>query len=222
MILVLARRRRPCDDRLLHMATRTHASRRACAAVAAALALLPAGCGGSDEDDAPDANSPQAAIERKIAAVQADVKARPEDPEPLAELAKAHFQAATLESIPTGGYTDEGRKQLRLAALAWERHLAKNPDPPDIGVAQLMAAAYGPGALQEPKNAVRAQRIITENADPPSASMFAQLAQMAHLAGDGATAARAADRALELTPEDERERLREALRFAAERARSQP
>lgn len=222
MILALARRRRPCDDRSLHITTRTHASRRACAAVAAGAALLLAGCGGSDEDDKPDANSPQAAIERKIAAVQADVKARPADPAPLAALAKAHFQAATLESIPTGGYTDEGKKQLRLAALAWERYLAKNPDPPDVGVAQLMAAAFGPGALQEPKNAVRAQRIITENADPPSAAMFAQLAQMAYLAGDSATAARAADRALELTPKGERKRLREALRSAADQARSQP
>ena len=204
------------------MASRTHASRRVLAAVAAGAALLLTGCGGSDEDDKPDADSPQGSIERKIAAVQADVKAKPADPEPLAALAKAHFQAATLESIPTGGYTDEGKKQLRLAALAWERYLAKKPDRPDIGVAQLMAAAFGPGALHEPKNAVRAQRIITENADPPSASMFAQLAQMAYLAGDRSTAARAADRALELTPERERERLRDALRAAVEQARSQP
>ena len=204
------------------MTTRTHASRRACAAVAAGAALLLAGCGGSDDDDAPDRGSPQAAIERKIAAVQADVKANPADAEPLAALAKAHFQAATLESIPTGGYTDEGKKQLRLAALAWQRHLAKNPDPPDIGVAQLMTAVFGPGALQEPGNAVRAQRIIAENSDPPSASMFAQLAQMAYLAGDSATAARAAERALQLTPKGERERLREALRAVAGQDREQP
>lgn len=197
-----------------------HASRRALVAVAAGVAML-AGCGGSD-DDRPDPNSPQGAIERRIEAVQATVKARPADPEPLAELAKAHFQAATLESIPTGGYTDDGKQQLRRAAQAWQRYLAKDPAEPDVGVAQLMAAVYGPGALEQPKNAVRAQRIIAENADPPSASMFVQLAQTAYLAGERATARRAADRALELTPRGERARLRAVLRAAAAQSRAQP
>lgn len=204
------------------MATRVHASRRALAAAAAGVVIVLTGCGGSDEDDKPERTGPQAAMQRKIASLQADVKAKPADPAPLAALAKAHFQAATLESIPTGGYNDEGKKQLRRAALAWQRYLARKPDPPDVGVAQLMAAAFGPGALEEPKNAVRAQRIITENADPPSASMFAQLAQMAYLANDTTTADRAADRALELAPKAERRRLRDALAAASQQARAQP
>lgn len=204
------------------MTARTHASRRALAAGAAGVALLLAGCGGSDDEQEPGPDSPQGAIERRIDAIESDLKARPADPEPLAELAKAHFQAATLESIPTGGYTDDGKRQLRLAAQAWQRYLATDPADPDVGVAQLMAAVYGPGALEQPRNAVRAQRLITENADPPSSSMFAQLAQMAYLAGDRATADRAAERALELAPKAERTRLRAALRAAAQQARAQP
>lgn len=193
------------------MGPRTHTSRRAAAAVAA-IAILLAGCGSSDS--APDPNSPEAAVESKIEAAQADVKAAPTDPAPLAALTKAHFQAANLESIPTGGYTDEGEKELRLAAQAWERYLALDPEPPDSGVAQMMAAAYRPGALDEPKSALHAQRILAESADPPSAPMFLQLAQMAYGAGDESTGDKAADRAIALTPKDERSAVREALKSA--------
>lgn len=194
------------------MGARTHASRRACATVVA-IAVLLAGCGdSSDSASPPAANSAQAAVEKKIASAQADANAAPTTPEPLAELAKAHFQAANLQSIPTGGYKDEGRKQLRLAALAWERYLALDPEPPDTGVAQLMAATYGPGGLDEPAKALRAQQILAENSEPPTAATYAQLARAAYRAGDDATGDDAAQRAVELAPKRDRARLRAEMR----------
>lgn len=189
-----------------------HPSRRALAAGAAAAIAL-TGCG-SSPDDKPDANSPAAGLERKIDAVRAEVKAAPRDPEPLAELAKAYFQSAGLKTSSTGAYSDEGKDDLRRATRAWERYVALNPEPLDTGVAQLIAAAYGPGSLEDPEKAVELQQLVATRTRPPDASLFAQLAQMAFYAGDTLTAQRAAARAVELTPKADRAAMRETLATA--------
>jgi hypothetical protein len=194
------------------MAMRTHAARRALV-TAAALAGLLAGCG---SEPAPDPDSPQAAVQRKIESAQADAKTAPADPRPLAALAKAHFQAAGLETVSAGGYNDKGKAHLRDAAQAWERYLAMEPRRPDTGVARLMAATYGPGALDEPKKALRAQQVLTTNTHPPNATLFAQLAQMAYYAGDARTGDLAVDRAVALTPKAGRSAIRDALATARE------
>ena len=203
------------------MATGRHRSRRALAA-ALALVVVLAGCGGSSsDDDTGDLNSPEAGLELKIEAAQKEAKADPTDPEPLAELAKAHFQAAGLKTNSTGEYSDEGKAELRRATKAWDRYVALDPKPLDTGVAQLIAAAYGPGSLDEPKQAVEVQQVLTENSRPPRASQYAQLAQMAYYAGEVRTARRAADRALELSPKRARKALRKRLASARQLAPAQ-
>jgi tetratricopeptide (TPR) repeat protein len=193
------------------MGTSRHASRRALATVAV-IAIALAGCGSSD--DKSDQSGATASLERKIDAAQTKAKATPTDPRPFAELAKLHFQAAGLKTGSTGKYSDDGKQELREATQAWGRYVALDPDPLDTSVAQLIAAAYGPGSLDEPKKAVAVQQVLAERTRPPDAELYAQLAQKAYYAGDTQTAESAAQRAIELTPKSRRATLRETLKAA--------
>jgi hypothetical protein len=203
------------------MGTGTHTTRRALA-IAAAIALLFAGCGGSDDSN--DLNTPESAVQRKIETAQAEVKAAPDKPEPQAALAKAYFQSAGVKTNSTGEYSDAGKDDLRRATQAWARYLSLDPDPLDTGVAQLIAAAYGPGSLDEPKKAVEVQQVLAENITPPRASQYAQLAQMAYSAGEVDIGDKARDRTLELLPKRARAAMRKRLSSARQiaPAQSQP
>jgi len=209
----LARHRESCNDPVWGMGTGRHASRRA---LAAAIAIALTGCGSSD--DQPDPGSPAASLESRIDIARAKAKTAPTDPEPFAELAKLHFQAAGLKTGSTGEYSDDGKDELRAATRAWERYVALDPDPPDTGVAQLMAAAYGPGSLDEPRKAVAVQQILAEHTRPPNAALYAQLAQKAYYAGDTQTAESAARRAIQLTPKSRRAAVGETLQTARSKA----
>ena len=211
----LARVRTPCEDPPWGMGTGRHASRRALATVIA-IAIALVGCGSSD--DKSDQSGPAASLEHKIDAAQAKTKATPTDPKPFAELAKLHFQAAGLKTSSTGVYSDEGKDELREATQAWERYVALDPSSLDTGVAQLMAAAYGPGSLEQPKKAVAVQQVLAERTRPPDPALYAQLAQKAYYAGDTQTAERAARRAVELTPRSRRAAVRETLQTARSQA----
>jgi hypothetical protein len=194
------------------MGTGTHASRRT-VAIAAAIVLVLAGCGGSSDSE--DLNTPESAVQRNIESAQAEVKAAPNKPQPQAALAKAYFQSAGVKVNSTGQYSDAGKDDLRRATMAWDRYLTLDPDPLDTGVAQLIAAAYGPGSLDEPKNAVQLQRVLANNTSPPRASQYVQLALMAYSASDLPLGDRAAKRALELLPK--RARAANRKRFASAR-----
>jgi hypothetical protein len=219
----LARDHEPCKDPPRGMGTGRHASRRAIAtavAIAIAIALALAGCGSSD--DKSDPTGPAASLESKIDIAQAKAKATPTDPRPFAELAKLHFQSAGLKTGSTGKYSDAGKDELREATQAWQRYVALDPRPLDTSVAQLIAAAYGPGSLDEPKEAVAVQQVLAEHTRPPNAALYAQLAQKAYYAGDTQTAENAARRAIELTPKAKRAAMRETLQAARSAAPRQP
>ena len=200
------------------MGTGTHTTRRA-VAIAAAIALLFAGCGGSDDSN--DLNTPESAVRRSIETAQAEVKAAPDKPEPQAALAKAYFQSAGVKTNSKGEYSDAGKDDLRRATKAWDRYLALDPDPLDTGVAQLIAAAYGPGSLDNPKKAVEVQQVLAENISPPRASQYAQLAQMAYSAGEVDIGDRARKRTLELLPKRARAAMRKRLKSARQIAPAQ-
>ena len=104
----------------------------------------------------------------------------------------------------TNSYSAAGRAELRQAASAWERYLATDPDRADDRVASLMVQAYS--ALNEPAKAAQAQEIIT--VVRPSAATFSQLAVYAYAAKQTRLGDLSRQRALELTPRDQREALR--------------
>jgi tetratricopeptide (TPR) repeat protein len=184
-------------------------------ATAVVLAIALSGCGGDDEREANPAA--ERSLESRIKAAEKQAKARPDDPKPLAALATAHFQQAGLKTSSIGAYTDEGKDDLSEATKVWDRYLALNPEPLDTDLAQMIAAAYGPGSLDLPKKAVDVQQLLTQNTPgPPRASQYAQLAQKAYYAGEIGTAKAAADRAIELSPERARKAMRRLLKTASQ------
>jgi hypothetical protein len=111
-------------------------------------------------------------------------RANPEDPRAQAAVARARYQlASTADGFDqqTRQFTPEGKRQLGLAAAAWERYLALEPEKLDDSVATLMVNAYGQTALNEPEKAVQAYEIVAEAR--PSDTTFANLAILAYQAG---------------------------------------
>jgi len=151
-------------------------------------------------------------IDKRIKSAIAQTKARPRDPAPWAALAALRYQRAGIDELTTAGtYTDAGLKRLQLAGAAWQRHLALHPKQPSVRTAKFMVQAYDATALNDLPKAVQAKQIITAAANPPSANLFAQLAQLAYKANDIRTGDLAADRAVQLTPAAQRKQLQGAL-----------
>jgi hypothetical protein len=156
--------------------------------------------------------SATAGIDKRIARVITATKARPRDPAPWAQLASLRFQRAGIDEVTADGrYTDSGLRRLRLASQAWERHLALDPEQPDVRAAKFMVQAYGETALNQLPKAVRAMQVVTAAEKPPSSNLYAQLASLAYRAKDTRTAELAGDKAVSLAPKSQRKALRTAL-----------
>ena len=151
-------------------------------------------------------------IDKRIDAQLAKTRANPKDADAWAQLAIARFQRANVDGIlQDGTYTDDGKRRLGLAAAAWERHLALEPEQPNVRAANLMVQAYGPSGLNELKKAVQAKQIVTDAERPPSSNLYAQLAVLAYQAGETRTGDLASVRAVDLAPKEDRKALRRQL-----------
>ncbi|MBW3607584.1 MAG: hypothetical protein KY463_04390 [Actinobacteria bacterium] len=161
-------------------------------------------------DDANQGGSATEAIDKRVDAQLAKVRANPRDADAWAQLAIARFQRAGVDGITQEGtYTDDGKRRLALATAAWERHLALEPEQPNLRAANLMVQAYQ--AIDELPKAVRAKQLVTAAEDPPSSNSYQQLAALAYQAGDNRVGDLAATRAIDLAPADQRKDLRTAL-----------
>ena len=151
-------------------------------------------------------------IDKRIDAQLAKTRADPRDADAWAQLAIARFQRANIDGIlQDGTYTDDGKRRLGLAAAAWERHLALEPEQPNVRAANLMVQAYGANGVNELRKAVQAKQIVTEAEKPPSSNLYAQLAVLAYQAGETRTGDLAATRAVDLAPKEDRKELRSTL-----------
>jgi hypothetical protein len=157
--------------------------------------------GGSDALDA---------VNKRIDAQLARVKADPKDADAFAQLAILRFQRAGVDGIAQdGSYTEDGKRRLGLAADAWEKHLALDPKQPNLRAATLMVQAYQ--GLGDLKKAVRAKQIVTAAEKHPTSNQFQQLAALAYQAGDNRVGDLAATRAVDLAEPADRKELRTAL-----------
>jgi hypothetical protein len=163
------------------------------------------------------------AIDKRVDSMVARTRAHPKDAAAWAQLAIVRFQRAGIDGVAQDGtYTADGKKRLRLAATAWEHHLALDPKQASVRAANLMVLAYGQSALNELEKAVRAKQIVTAAERPPSANLYAQLAQLAYQARDTRVGDLAATRALDLTPKADRKPLKTALDALKKAAAAQP
>jgi tetratricopeptide (TPR) repeat protein len=146
----------------------------------------------------------------RVQQAERQTRANPQDAAAWAALARARFQLAGVgDNFDTArnGYTASGRVQLQAADKAWQRHLALDPKRPDDRVATIMVQVYS--ALGDPAKAVQAQEVVTEAR--PKSTTFAQLAVYAYAAGQTRKGDLARDKALELTPKDQRATLKSQL-----------
>jgi hypothetical protein len=147
------------------------------------------------------------AIEKRIERNEQTLRRRPNDKAALQELVRDNYALAGTQT-PSGatGYPQEARDELRAADRYWQRYLEAEKGDPDSGVARFAVQLYGPTALNKPKEAAEAARIVAA-ADNDAAS-YLQLVQYAALARDTRTAKLAAQKAVDLAPKDQKKAVR--------------
>src|SRR4051795_7890897 len=145
-------------------------------------------------------------FEKRVAALEKKVKLNPKDAAAWAALAKYRAQEASVAGEnydqTTSTFTKKGLVKLKLSAAAWERYLALNPPKPDAGVANFMVQAYT--ALNDADHAVGAMEIVAEGR-PKQYALWAQLAQLAYVAGQSRKGDLSAAKAVALAPNDQKE-----------------
>src|SRR5215218_5324515 len=124
----------------------------------------------------------------------------------LKELVRDYYQLATSQTSSSAtGFPDSAKDELAQAGTYWQRYV-KVAKTPDSSLARVAVQIFDPTALNKPKNAELAARIIaqTDN-DAPS---YLALVQYATLAGDKRTADLAAIKAVDLAPKDQRKQVK--------------
>jgi tetratricopeptide (TPR) repeat protein len=162
-------------------------------------------------------------VQQRLEDAERRVRADRQDPAAWAALADVRFQIANNGEgyNPTvGAYTDEGKAQLQQARRAWEQHLALT-DKPDTDLANKMALALGQAGLQDYDAAVAALEVVIDADEEPSAARYAQLAILAEQAGQSRKSTLAEQRAIELTPKDQRDQVKAQIALGKQQASQQ-
>lgn len=153
------------------------------------------------------------------------VKANRRDATAWAALARARYQEASAGGgvdANTGGFTEDGKVQLREADRAWKEYLKLDPPKPDATVAILMAQVYGPAGLARPDDAVTAQEIVADVRN--DLGSYLQLANYAFAANQTRKGDLAGDKAIALATKDQKKEIKEqveALKAQAAQAAAQ-
>lgn len=152
-------------------------------------------------------------IKERIDDAEKRLEKNPRDGEALKEIARAQYQVASQDANEvTGQFSEEGKKDLELAAAAWERYLALEPKEPDDSLAALMIQAYSEVGLNNPEKAAQAAEFVVETR--PSAQAYLQLATYAGRAGQTRKADLAGKKAVELAPRGQKKAVEQAVEAA--------
>ena len=151
-------------------------------------------------------SSSNSLVEDRIEESEERLEANPRDKDALQDLVRDWYQLANDEADATGAYTDEGKERLAGADEAWQAYLEieRKPEP---SLASLMVQAYVPTALNKAAEGAEAAEIVTI-AQPKSAQAYLQLAQFAAQAGQDRKAELAGQKAIELAPKGQRNRVK--------------
>lgn len=126
-------------------------------------------------------------------------------------LARANFN---LSQSPAGidqkaqSYNDRGEEAANDGVAAWERYLKLHPKRPNSGVAQFAAQAYA--FLGDADGALDAQQIVAR-APNAGAKVWEFVALYAFANGNGKLGKQAQQKALALTPKDQRNTVKSTL-----------
>ena len=169
------------------------------------------------ENKSGNANS---AIEKRIERNEEQLRAKPENATLLAELVRDKYSLAN-SGAQSGTYSREAKAELRRADVYWQRYVKAVPEKVDPSLATVAIQVYDVSALNKPKEAQKAAAIVAEaDNDAPS---YLRLVQYAALAKDTRTANLAAEKAIDLSPKDQRAAVKaQAEQFKNPQAAQQP
>ncbi len=165
---------------------------------------------------APSTDTGEDRYKKQAADAAARTKANPNDSAAWAALTRARVQVATsgdLYDANTDTYTDQGKERLRLAVSSWNKYLEVAPEGASeekSSLASRMVRVFV--ALNDFTQAARAQEIIAE--DRESVGAYSQLAVLSYQAGQTRKGDLAAEKAVDLADEDEKEALKGQLESA--------
>jgi hypothetical protein len=142
------------------------------------------------------------AVTKRIQRDEKALKLNPNNSAALADLVRAHYQLATVDTdVNTGAFGAQGKQELAKASNAWQRYV-KSVDKPSDSLASLMLQAYGETGLNKAAEAAAAAELIA-NARP-SAQAYLTLTTYAAKAGQERKAKLAAQKAVELAPKGQK------------------
>ena len=155
----------------------------------------------------------------RVESAEKRVQANRNDAAAWGALAKAQYQQVSAEEYDqnVGGFTEQGRQDLRAVRRSWNEYLKRAPERPDDSLAIQMVQVLGPGGLADYPAAVRAMEIVTEQREP-STGLFQQLAILSYSAGQTRKGDLASDRAVELAPKEDRASVEQNLEAAKAQA----
>ena len=102
----------------------------------------------------------------QIESAEKRLAANPKDAAALASIAKLRY-AAGLDDFPENATTAPAaaKAEFQKAASAWDKYLALDPKPIDVGAANRMAGVYGPTGLNQPAKWADVQGLIVSTAE---------------------------------------------------------
>lgn len=141
-------------------------------------------------------------VEERIDRNEERIAKRPKDVEARKELVRDYVSSANAKTPSGTQFSEDAREDLQRASTHWGAYLELEPDKPDTGLARLVLQVFDPNGLNQPQSAMRAARIVAEDANDPASYLL--LVQYATIAGDKRTEKLASQKALALakTPEN--------------------
>jgi hypothetical protein len=147
-------------------------------------------------------------LEDRIERLEGRLEENPRNEATLKALVRDYHALAGAE-LPTGTvqYPEEAKDELQKGAQYWQRYLEVEDEKPEASLARVALTLYDQTALNQPKEAAEAMRIVAESANDYQS--YLALVQRAAAAGDKRTADLAAQKAVDLAPERLRKQVRQ-------------
>jgi hypothetical protein len=153
------------------------------------------------------------ALGKRVKREEKVLKRDPQNVSALMHLVRDEYQLATAQTKEGAvGFPKEAKDELAKAGSYWTRYLQVEKGTPDPSLATVALQIFDVTALNKPKDAEKAARVVAE--DQSTSAAYIRLVQYASLAGDKRTADLAAAKAVDLAPPGERKAVKVQVKQA--------
>ena len=152
-------------------------------------------------------------VEKRIDRNEDKVKRNPRNEAARKALVRDYYQLATAQTASNAtAFPDDAKDELRKSSQNWKAYLALEPRRLDTSLALLALQVHDVGALNRPKEAMEAARIIADKEENSNA--YLRVVQYAALAGDTRVADLAGQKAVDLAPKSDRKNVKAQVELA--------